>query len=44
LQELPKFVSGNDETLARLVKMGFEEEEALVAIDRIGAYSFFVFA
>lgn len=35
-EELPKFVSGNDETLARLVKMGFEEEEALVAIDRIG--------
>lgn len=38
-EELPKFDSANDDTLTKLVKMGFEEEEALVAIDRIGSDS-----
>ncbi|MCI29757.1 DNA (cytosine-5)-methyltransferase DRM2-like, partial [Trifolium medium] len=32
--EMPK--SGDDDTLLALVKMGFKEQEALVAIERLG--------
>jgi len=36
LQETPKSVSRNDDTLLSLVNMGFKEEEALMAIERLG--------
>lgn len=36
LQEMPKSVSRNDDTLLSLVNMGFKEEEALMAIERLG--------
>lgn len=37
LQEMPKSLSENDDRLLTLVKMGFNEEEALVALERLGA-------
>lgn len=37
LQEVRKPVSENNDTLTSLVKMGFKEEEALIAIERLGA-------
>lgn len=37
-QEITKSVSGNNDTLVSLVKMGFKEEEALIAIERLGAF------
>uniref|UniRef100_A0A494G8Q4 SAM-dependent MTase DRM-type domain-containing protein n=1 Tax=Solanum lycopersicum TaxID=4081 RepID=A0A494G8Q4_SOLLC len=35
-EETPKSVSRNDDTLLSLVNMGFKEEEALMAIERLG--------
>jgi hypothetical protein len=36
VQEMPKSVSRDDDMLLALVKMGFKEQEALVAIERLG--------
>ncbi|XP_057457148.1 DNA (cytosine-5)-methyltransferase DRM2-like isoform X2 [Lotus japonicus] len=38
-EEITKSVSGNNDTLVSLVKMGFKEEEALIAIERLGPNS-----
>lgn len=43
LQEIPKSLSKNDDTLLSLVKMGFNEEEALMAVERLGALLIIVF-
>ncbi|XP_058778649.1 DNA (cytosine-5)-methyltransferase DRM2-like [Vicia villosa] len=38
-EEMPKSLSENDDPLLTLVKMGFNEEEALVALERLGPNS-----
>lgn len=42
LQEMTKSLCGNVDTLLSLVKMGYKKDEALIAIERLGAFLGFI--